>query len=431
MTWQEELRKLDESLASGNLSADEYRTRRDQILSSAVSSPDQGEGSAGGDGNADSTQIIAPLSDQQQQNPQQGQPPQQGGDATQVVSSTDAGPERTQAVQPWQAQHPQAHPPQQGGQYPGSPSGGFPQPHQAQQSPAGGFPQPQSSPPGGFAAPQNQQQQQQPWNAPQHDSSPPWGGGEFPPLTPQGSPEWGVSQGPESFDEPEPSGKGRKALFSALAVVLVAGIGTAVYFLFIAGGDSQTAQPPAPSTSQQQPPPQTPTSTPLPKPPPPKEEPADNEAALIDPPGEERPGAGPFDYEVLESNSDMLPPTVIDALGDTDMGDGLLKTTVDDDITFGLYSIEVGSEDDAVSVANEYGVAQQEGGIPAQRKLSMQGVQVFGAGASEYTVLRAVYTLYDRVVIVEAFSEDEDVESVFTDLLDEQVNHAPPSHTES
>lgn len=424
MTWQEELRKLDESLASGNLSADEYRTRRDQILSSAVSSPEQAAETSE-PSKADATQVIAPLSGSPQ--PQTGQQPAQtpqqpSPEATQVVPQNDPGAERTQAVSPWQMQQMQQQ--QQGGQaYPASPAGGFQQPA----SPAGGFQQPAASPPGGFAA----QPQNQPWNAAQEDSSPPWGGGDFPPLSPQGSQEWGVSQGPESFDDTESSGKSRKVLLSVIAVLLVAGIGVAVYFLFIAGGDDDPG-PAAPSQSQNQPPPPpTESSTPLPKPPPPKEEPADNDAALIDPPGKERPGGGPFDYEFLEKNSDMLPQTVVDALGDADMDDGLLKTTITDDkMTIGMYSIEVGTEDDAVAIANEYGVAQQEGGIPAERELAMQGVQVYAAGAQGDSVVRGVYVLYDRVIIIDVFGEGrKNVEPLFNELLEEQVNHAPPTYT--
>ncbi|WIX92538.1 P-loop NTPase fold protein [Amycolatopsis sp. DG1A-15b] len=39
MTWQEELRLLDEQLASGKVTADEYRKRRDDILAGAISAP--------------------------------------------------------------------------------------------------------------------------------------------------------------------------------------------------------------------------------------------------------------------------------------------------------------------------------------------------------------------------------------------------------
>ncbi|TVT34247.1 flagellar basal body protein FliL, partial [Amycolatopsis rhizosphaerae] len=58
MTWQEELRKLDEDLASGTLSADAYRARRDQILSAAVTSGDPGSQPNQGGEQANATQII-------------------------------------------------------------------------------------------------------------------------------------------------------------------------------------------------------------------------------------------------------------------------------------------------------------------------------------------------------------------------------------
>ncbi|MFF5989711.1 flagellar basal body protein FliL [Prauserella flavalba] len=413
MTWQEELRKLDESLASGSLSADEYRTRRDQILSSAVTSTEQQpQGEQGG--NADSTQIIEPLSPPQgtpQQQPQQPQQPE----ATQAVSPSDAGGERTQVVPGWQSQQPRPQ---------ASPPAGFPQPQQQYQQPA--------SPPGGFAGPQQQQyqQQQQPWNAPQEDATPPWGGGDFPPIAPQGSSEWGVSQGPESFESESKSGAGRKVLFSVLGVVLLAGIGFAVWALFINGGDDNPqAQTDPPATSQSQAP-QQPTSSALPEPPPAKAVPTDNESAIIDPPGQERNGGGPFNLEQLRTNQ-MLPESMVQALEDAGMTDGLLKTTRDGDATIGIYAIEVSNEDAAVSAAEEYGVIQQEGGIPEVPELSMQGVPVFGAGnASSDSVFRAVYVLYKRVVIIDVTGPNRDqLEPVFTDLLDEQINHAPPSYT--
>src|SRR5690606_859358 len=171
VSWQEELRKLDEELASGRLSADDYRVRRDQVLSSAVTSgenpaegqqaqpqqaqpqqpPAQPDQSA--DSSANSTQITSPASLPQGN-------PQQHAEGNQLATA-----ERTQVVSPWQGQ-PQQQPPQYP-QQPGpvSPAAGFQQPGPA--SPAAGFQQPA-----------------QPWNAPQADQSPPWGGSEFPPLTP-------------------------------------------------------------------------------------------------------------------------------------------------------------------------------------------------------------------------------------------------------
>ncbi|MFD2418087.1 hypothetical protein [Amycolatopsis pigmentata] len=219
MSWQEELRKLDEELASGRLSADDYRVRRDQVLSSAVGQPDntaapqqpvppaENNGAAG-----DSTQVIQPVS------PPQGTPQQQ-------PPPEDA--ERTQAVPPWRPQQPMdpGRPPYGQPQYPASPPGGFPQAGPV--APAGGFPQAGPvSPAGGF---------QQPWNAPEADQTPPWGGGDLPPLVPSGDPGW-VQQGPESFDDKSGNGNTKKIIAIVAAVVVLAGIALGAYLLWGTGG---------------------------------------------------------------------------------------------------------------------------------------------------------------------------------------------------
>ncbi|MGW4396480.1 hypothetical protein ACWEHA_14405 [Amycolatopsis nivea] len=239
MSWQEELRRLDEELASGRLSADDYRIRRDQVLSSAVGQQDQPAPPPQSQ-SADSTQVIAPVSppggvpQQQPQAPQQ--PPADGGaERTQVVQSwqtqqppADAGPERTQVVQPQQHQ-PQAH-------Y--SPPGGFPQ----------GTP---SSPPGGFP-------QQQPWNAAESDQTPPWGGGDLPPLGPSGGDSEWVRQGPEYFsDKPKKSG-GKKIGAIVGAVIVLAGIAFGAYWLWGrdsgGGGTEQTTAQHSQSSAAPKPP---------------------------------------------------------------------------------------------------------------------------------------------------------------------------------
>ncbi|EIE97097.1 hypothetical protein [Saccharomonospora glauca] len=240
MSWQEELRKLDEELASGRLSADDYRVRRDQVLSSAVNHGDnpaaapqeqaqqpQQNQQQGQNADANSTQVIAPLS------PPQGTP-QQGG------QTNLAGAEATQVVSPWQGQ--QQQPPQQ--QYPqqpgmASPAGGFPQPGMA--SPAGGFPQQGPvSPAGGMPQPA------QPWNAPEADQSPPWGGSELPPL-PSTAHQDGAGQGPETFDTA--SGGGKKVFVIVAVVVLIAAIGVGSWLLFFNGSDDGGNQPQPSQTS--------------------------------------------------------------------------------------------------------------------------------------------------------------------------------------
>lgn len=267
MSWQEELRNLDEELASGRLSADDYRLRRDQVLSSAVAygdpaqqqvqqpgqqpqqpfqqqppaPPQQQAPQQTGQPSADSTQIIAPVN----------QPQQNGGEGerTQVVPNwqqQQSDPNRTQVVPP--VASPPGGFPQQGQQ--ASPAGGFPQ--QGHASPAGGFPQQQQQQPQhGY-----QQPQQQGWT--DNDASPPWGGSDFPPISPVGSTEW-VKQGPELFED-KPKGKGGKiAIIAIVAVLVLAGLGVGGYFAFSGGGDTPPDPTAAPQSSQPQPAP--PSST--------------------------------------------------------------------------------------------------------------------------------------------------------------------------
>ncbi|WP_410576104.1 flagellar basal body-associated protein FliL [Amycolatopsis sp. lyj-108] len=266
VSWQEELRNLDEELASGRLSADDYRLRRDQVLSSAVAygdpaqqqvqqpgqqpqqpfqqqppaPPQQQAPQQTGQPSADSTQIIAPVN----------QPQQNGGEGerTQVVPNwqqQQSDPNRTQVVPP--VASPPGGFPQQGQQ--ASPAGGFPQ--QGHASPAGGFPQQQQQPQHGY-----QQPQQQGWT--DNDASPPWGGSDFPPISPVGSTEW-VKQGPELFED-KPKGKGGKiAIIAIVAVLVLAGLGVGGYFAFSGGGDTPPDPTAAPQSSQPQPAP--PSST--------------------------------------------------------------------------------------------------------------------------------------------------------------------------
>ncbi|WP_020668974.1 hypothetical protein [Amycolatopsis nigrescens] len=416
MAWQEELRKLDEELASGKLTADEYRARRDQVLSSAVNPGEQPPAPAQATSQAGETQIIQPVSppqgtpqqqSPQQQPPQQFQPQQQppgSPEATQVVSGQDTGAERTQVVPSWQTRPPQ---------HPNSPPGGF-------QQPPG-----QQSPPHGFPPPQGQQQPGQAWNAPQEDVSPPWGGAEFPPLSPSRSSDW-VAQGPETFETKSSSGSGKKILFSVLGLVVVAGIGLAVWLLFIKDSGSDTP-PPNAQTSSPQPPPAS-SVKPLPEPPPAKADPTDNSSALIDAPGTPRLGGGELDITTLQNNK-LLPESVTSALAQAGMTDGVLKTSTDGPATIGLYALTVSDEQSAVSVAQEYANTQLEGGIKANRDLSLKGVPVFSAASETAdSAFRAVYVLYNRVIIVETFGKGKDaVQQQFETVLNNQVQLAPPT----
>ena len=396
VTWQEELRKLDEDLAAGTLSADDYRVRRDQILSAAVASPDTAAQRPASTSDESSTQIMEPVSppvgtpqppttSQPQSGPMPAQP-----EATQVVAPYDNSAERTQAVPQWQSQRPPA---------------GYGQP--GLQSPPGGFPQA--------------------WNAPAEDSSPPWGGGDLPPIAPPTSSEW-APQGPESFaGEQQPSGNGRKILFSALAVIVVVGLGVAVWLLFIR--DTNSGNEAAPG---QAPPVASPTSSaPLPMPPAARPEPSSDEDALITAPGSPRAGGGNFDIAAL-SSSKLLPDPMIAALQQNGMTSGRLNTSTQDSTTIGLFSLTLPNSAAARTIADTYATTQQSGGLTANRDLSMQGVPVFSTSTkSAQGVFRSVYVLYNRVIIVEVFGGTrEAVQNIFVPTLQQQVDHAPPTqHT--
>ncbi|MTD58321.1 DUF1707 domain-containing protein [Amycolatopsis pithecellobii] len=390
MTWQEQLRKLDEDLANGSLSADDYRVRRDQILSAAVTAAPT-ENAAPGEG--DSTQIIEPLSPPSgtpQQSAPSSQPsqPQPNAESTQIVSPLDSSAERTQAVAPWQGQRP----------------AGYPQ--QGMQSPPAGFAQPPA------------------WNAPEADSSPPWGGSDLPPIAPPAGADW-VSQGPERADGEKSPSNSKKILFSVLGGIVVVGLGVAVWLLFgrdngaeVQAGPGQ--QPPAPVTTK-----------PLPMPPPAKPEPSSDATALVAAPGSPRNGGGDFTLGSLATNK-LLPDPVIAALQQGNMISGRLNASTTGSSTVGIFSLTLPTPSDATTVANTYADTQKSGGLQANRDLSMQGLPVFSTSAkAQQAVFRGVYVLYSRVVIVETFGPDRaEAQTLFTSLLAQQVDFAPPTqHT--
>lgn len=170
MSWQDELRDLDAELAAGHISADDYRLRRDALLSSAVSqdadSDKDSDGNTGQDG--ENTQIVS--GDQER---------------TQALGRHGTRPDdadRTQSV-------------------PGVPP----------QNLLGGLP-PRPAPPG----------YHQEW--PDDVESLPWAGPSLPPLASQSTPDW-VRQGPEVFDETRRSRRGPvTAIVVVLAAVVVVGI---------------------------------------------------------------------------------------------------------------------------------------------------------------------------------------------------------------
>ncbi len=196
MSWQDELRALDEELAAGRISADDYRSRRDRIMATAVSaSSDQPQPPVA----SESTTVMPPV------NPNAPVPDQQDADKTQTVDV-----DRTQAVGGWRATPPD-------------------DPNRTQVVP--GVP-PQSYAGGRGPRPAPGYDQNQPAWQNEEPLPPSWAGQEFPPLhTASGTtPEW-TMQGPEVFESDKKSGKGKVIGIIAIVVVLL-GIATGAYFLF-------------------------------------------------------------------------------------------------------------------------------------------------------------------------------------------------------
>lgn len=227
MGWQDDIRKLDEDLAAGRIAAEEYRVRRDTILSSAAASGQQ----VAPPTHAESTQMMPPVGGQggTQSGPQPGQNPER----TQVVPGNSIGQQGWQS-QPnygqqgsWSQNIPGV-PPQQGapgmaGPRPAPGAGPMPGPAgpQAGSPQQGQLPPPQGGYPGGW---DNQQG---------GDTAPPWSGSAFPPLSQQGGGQDWLKQGPDSFDTAS-SGKGRVWLIIGIVVVVIA-LGVGGYFLFVPG----------------------------------------------------------------------------------------------------------------------------------------------------------------------------------------------------
>jgi len=230
MSWQEDLQQLDRALAAGQISADDYRLRRDEVLAIA----------------AQAQPGAAPQ--QQQQQPQQQQGPfpppfrwgqSDGTEATQVVQPGDS--ERTQVVRPVTPQSPDSErtqfvrptQPNDGERtqvvQSGTPSGGFP---------AQIFPQQPPAPPA--------------WQ--DTNSAPPWGTSDG-----DGGNVWANVQGPEVFTENDRGGKGKVVALVVVALLLV-GTGVGAYFLWGPGKGESTAG--GTTTSSQE------TSSTKPSPPP-------------------------------------------------------------------------------------------------------------------------------------------------------------------
>jgi hypothetical protein len=257
-----------------------------------------------------------------------------------------------------------------------------------------------------------------------HYGSPPGSGTGRPRREP--STDW-VTQGPEQPSPTWVATRGRVAGYAVAAAVLV----TVMLVALLRDDTPVRAGAGAAGTSTALPPwvEQRPSGLPvMPEPPATRLEPADNAAALVDPPGQARSGGGPFDITTLATKK-LLPETVVRQLTRDGLVDGLFKTTVDGAITYSLLALRLPTPQNAVNSAREYGYTQQEGGLLASADLSLHGVPVYSASAPDgggFTY-RAVYVLYTRVIVVDVAGPGDSAQAAFKALLDAQVRTAPPT----
>jgi hypothetical protein len=431
--WQDELRELDARLAAGSVSADDYRRARDELLRKAQS---------GGVGEPAQQPQSGPFPAQQPPSgpfPAQQQPPSGPFPAQQQPAEPTVAAPFTPSPFKWNAT-----PPQDTGQKPANDSTQVIQPVADPRASSTGSSDQTQVVPGsrdmgsdrtqvvrGMGAQDQQQwgatpqtpppwaQQQQHQQQPGGQAAPPWGQ-EFDPVVPPDM-NW-MRTGPEAFEQGTPKKRG-KVIGIAIAGVLVVGLGVAAFFYFT-GNKDDLNNPPLANTTSQVP---TATTVPLPEPPPTKAEPVDATATLVDPPGTTRGGGGQFNADTLQ-NGGLLPKPVVTAWVDAGFKQGLLKTTVNDPVTYGLFAIDFPDTDSAIKAAKAYQQAQLAGSLQTLPEMSMKGVPVYTSGEGADPVYRGVYVVYGRVVIVEAFGKDRQaVQAGFREVLNKQVTLAPPT----
>jgi hypothetical protein len=370
MSWQDELQQLDSALASGQISADEYRTRRDRVIAQASGQSSPEPPAPQQPPAAEPTHVFRPVQPQ-------GQDP---ADSTQIVSGQQQVGDRTQVVSNQQdADSTQIVPGLQAAR-----------PH---------FPPPQPPPPWETAHPQ----------AP-NMSPPPWANEDLPPEFGQQS--W-PRQGPEVFEE-KSSGNTGKVIGIIVAVVLVLGLaGGAIWFFALK--DKGNNQADGQTTTQQQ--------TTSKKPPPPDIP----KGPFVDIPGEKVLNRTvPMQQALTEKRPTEREAQLLQSVGVAEIG---ALVTDDSGLRRGIWSFKVGAGGDPQAVltamdqfykAANYELVSEENGVLI-RKLA-------ASAPDKPTVYRAHYVTEDGYMVrVEVYGTDSaNVESTFNDLLANETDKYTP-----
>jgi hypothetical protein len=413
VSWQEELRWLDEELAAGQLSADDYRVRRDQVLSSAVGVQDQ-QPPQPPSPSADETQVIAPVS-----------PP--GGIPQAQPNQQDPAAERTQAVS-WQAQQAQQG---QGGatafvppvpSQPFSPPGGF------AQQPQGADDNPERTQVvrnTGEYQPNYQGYSQQPppaqpgWNqVPPGAAAPPWSAEDAGPPHNPNDLGW-MRQGPESYFETK-SGSGKKKVITIVAAVLVVLLaGFAIWWFGLRGDSNSVANP----TSGNNPTSAAPSTTP----PPPSVAPT-----RVPPmPGKASAKNGTMSVDDAVQNEFVVDTeaTAIKAAGSAYV---TCQASSNNPFDYTVLLVNTKSVADATRLAQALQKPADSTGLQpvADHAGLPQSVAVFKAVLSDHTTYRAVYVSGAAVVRVDvnqAPATDTAVTKEFEGVMRAMLENVPNS----
>jgi hypothetical protein len=406
VTWQEELSQLDGALATGQISADDYRRERERILAVATGGIQQGP-PPGGQGPGQGSPPVNRGSDAfpppfkwTAERPNQGAgeettqavPNASPAESTQIVNASDntqivdmkdqasAGPgpsfgDRTQVV----SQVPLTSPPH-----------GTPAPWQQQGPPPGGGQQ------GGWGP---QQQQGTPWEN-QEELVPPWGGGY-------------QAQGAELFDGEPSGGKGKVWAIVGVVVLLLVITGGVLFLTVFKDNGGGTAQQ---NTEQPQPTKQQPQTPEKPEP----------FGPLYVPEGTSK-GGKTYSAAELEKSKALPTPDLV-LIKQAGLTEARSVVVVKDSTTIDLWAF---GTNDPPQLADDITADQDRFGYKKVPGEAVDGVEVYTSQQKSASrtvfVYRAHYTNGDNVIRVEAFDPDKaKAKDQFDAALEAQLELTPP-----
>ena len=411
MSWQDDLRQLDQALAEGRISADGYRQRRDQILASYSSGgaevvPPHQSGPLpqlpppGTPPRGEVGQQSAP---QQQQQPQQPAPqqPQQGGPFAPPFRWTSTSPEATQVVggssDATQVVSGNALDDSGATQVVGNNAG--------QGDPTQTFRPVGGPPPGPFPPPRPPQ-----WD-PHPDNAPPWGadGGLNAP-----NPTWLV-QGPEVFQS---GGRSNKARIITIVVVVVVVLALAVGAFFLFGNKSGGAGGGGGTTTQ----PTTSTPPPTTTPPPP------DDLAIANLPGNHEDHSNIKSFTDAVDDSQFLTPGEVKFYQTAGAGKARLATSATaDSVHVLVFTTEASSPTAAATAVDHLSQQQLIYGFE-QYPNPPAGVQVAQVArtAKVPATIRAHYVHDGTIVRIQVNGNDlTSVTTVFQQVIEDELNLLP------